>query len=150
MNEIRRILLKKGSGSHNFSCLIMFNLAKKLLSSIQRQTCRVIKVRSHGFFALRATAVTVRWVWIWFAMYLHCNRTLQSHRIGMELIHVRHHTQVCITHRANRTVWTVSSTTTQSNFCILKIEVAHRTEWRSPYGMNENRYHLDCYAMHKT
>ena len=31
---------------------------------------------------------TVRWLWIRFAMYLYWNRTSQSHRIGMEPIHV--------------------------------------------------------------
>ena len=73
----------------------------------------------------------VWWVWMWFTMYLHWNRTSQSHRIGMEPIHVWHHTQVCITSKANRTMWTVSLTTTQSNFCILKIAVVHRTVWTS-------------------
>ena len=93
-------------------------------------------------FALHATAVLymcfceivhmMRWVWMRFAMYLHWNCTLQSHRIGMEPIHVWHHTQVCIAHRVSRTMWTVLLTTTQSNFCILKITVAHRTVWTSP------------------
>ena len=65
-------------------------------------------------FALRATAVLymrfceivymMRWAWMQFAMYWHWNCTLQSHRIGMEPIHVWHHTQVCIAHRVNRTI----------------------------------------------
>ena len=34
--------------------------------------------------------------------------------------------------QSNHTMWTVSLTTTQSNFCILKIAVAHGTVWTSP------------------
>ena len=85
-------------------------------------------------FALRVSALlyicfceivhSVQWVWMWFAMYFHWNCTLQSHRIGMEPILVWHHTKVCITCRASHTMWTVSLTTTQSNFCILTIAVA--------------------------
>ena len=73
-------------------------------------------------FALRKTAVlymrfceivhTVLWIWMRFAMYLHLNRTSQLHRICMEPIHVWHCTQVCITHRASHTMWTVSLTYT--------------------------------------
>ena len=94
-------------------------------------------------FALHVTAVLymsfckivhmVRWVWMQFVMYLHWNHTLKLHRIGMEPIYVQHHTQKCITRRANHTMWTVSLTSTQSNFCILKIAVAHRTVWTSLY-----------------
>ena len=72
------------------------------------------------------------WVWMWFAMYLHWNLTSQSHRIVMEPIHEWHCTQVCITCRVTRTMWTVSLTTTQPNFCILKIAVAYRSVWTSP------------------
>ena len=44
---------------------------------------------------------TVRWVWMQFAMYTYWNHTSQSHRMGMEPIHERHHTQKCISCRAN-------------------------------------------------
>ena len=66
-----------------------------------------------------------------FSIYLHWNHISLLHRIGMEPIHAWHRTQVCITHKANCTVWTVSLTATQSNFSILKITVAYRTVWTS-------------------
>ena len=51
--------------------------------------------------------------------------------------------------QSNRTMWTVSLTTTQSNFCILKIAVAHRTVWTSLKWVEivvsrRSCQHLDC------
>ena len=109
-------------------------------------------------FALRATAVLYMrfceivhmlwWVWLQFAMYLHWNCTLQSHRIGKEPIHVWHRTHICIACRANPTVWTVSLTTTQSNFCILKIAVANCTVWTSPDAMHTNKWRHSLRLIH--
>ena len=42
----------------------------------------------------------------------------QSHRVGVEPNHVRHHTHQCIAHTWNHTMWTPSLTSTQSIFCI--------------------------------
>ena len=92
----------------------------------------LFKVRSHGAICSRTTSVLymhfceivhmvmVQWVWMQFVMYLHWNGTSQLHRIGLEPIHMWHRTQVCMVRRANRILWTVSLTTTQSNCCILK------------------------------
>ena len=44
--------------------------------------------------------------------------TLQSHKIGMEPIHVRHRTHPCIALRGNHTMWTISFKSTQSIFHI--------------------------------
>ena len=43
-----------------------------------------------AFFYMRFCEIvyTVRWVWMRFAMYLYWNHTLQSHRMGIEPIHV--------------------------------------------------------------
>ena len=72
---------------------------------------------------------TVRWVWMWFAMYLHWNCKSQSHRMGMEPNRVRRCTHQCITRTWNRIVWTVSLTTTQSIFCIAVAKKKKRTMW---------------------
>ena len=60
----------------------------------------------------------VRWVRMWFPIYLHWNHTLQSHRMGVEPNRVWHHTHQCIARTWNRTIWTPSLTSTQSIFCI--------------------------------
>ena len=44
--------------------------------------------------------------------------TSQSHKIGMEPIHVRHRTHPCIALRGNHTMWTISFKSTQSIFHI--------------------------------
>ena len=57
-----------------------------------------LKVRSHGaicstcdssfIHAFCEIVHMVQWVWMRFAMYLHWNRTLKLHRIGMEPFHL--------------------------------------------------------------
>ena len=92
----------------------------------------VLKARSHGVMCdcdllyqemeccLRFSDFVpkMRWVWMRFPMYLHWNRTSQSHRMGVEPNHVRCHTHQCITRTWNRTIWTPSLTSAQSIFCI--------------------------------
>ena len=60
----------------------------------------------------------VQRVWMRFPMYLHWNRTSQSHRMGVEPNRVPHHIHQCITRTWNCTMWTPSLTSTQSIFCI--------------------------------
>ena len=60
----------------------------------------------------------VRWVWMRFPMYLHWDRTSQSHRMGVEPNCVRCRTHQCITCTWSCTIWTPSLTSTQSIFCI--------------------------------
>ena len=83
-------------------------------------------------FALCATAFfymlfceiihTVWWLRIQFALYFIWNRTLQSHRMGVEPIYVWHRTHHCIARTGNRTMWRSSLTSTQSISCIANIK----------------------------
>ena len=107
-----------------FNCTVFF---RRLVLRYQN-----FKARSHGAMSdcdllyqemeccLRFSDFvhTVRWVWMQFAMYLHWNRTLQSHGMGVEPNHVWHRTHQCITRTWNCTIWTPSLTSTQSIFCI--------------------------------
>ena len=47
------------------------------------------------------------------------NHTSQSHRMGMEPIHVQHHTHKCDCNNHSRIIWTVSLTSTQPIFFYL-------------------------------
>ena len=88
----------------------------------------------------------VRWVWMRFVMYLHWNRTSQSHRMGVVPIHVRCHTHYCIARMQNCTVWTLPFRSTQTNLrsalrsahtyignCCHSCTQKNRTVWMSLY-----------------
>ena len=103
---------------------------------------KTLKVRSHGTICSAWDSSFIH-VFLWNcshgAMGLDAICNVLTLALHIAIIHVQHQTQVYIACRANHTMWTVSLTTTQSNFCVLKIWVAHRTVWTSPDGWDHWR-----------